>query len=145
MIITNNTTAKTLVAAADATLNTNTDYSKLTGASAPWSNLYTHNTTFSIDKMTVPFAGYYQLYFWGSFKIVSINNFIGIKFAINSTLSTQKIVTQSSTANDIRSISGMSIVGPLAAGDSISLYIAGTIGTNITLQDGGLMLGYIHA
>lgn len=95
--------------------------------------------------MTVPFAGYYTLDFWGSFKIASINNFIGVKFAVNSTLSTQKVVTQSSTANDIKSLTAMSIIGPLAANDAISLYIAGTIGTNVTLQDAGLLIRYLHA
>jgi len=117
MNINSNTVTKALTAAADATLNTNTDYSKLTGASAPWVSLLNHNTTFTLDHITVPFAGYYLLSFWSSVKIANTNNFIGIKFAVNSTLSTQKIISQASTANDSRNLSATSIIGPLSAND----------------------------
>jgi len=145
MVIVGNTTAKTLVAAADATLNTDTDYSKLTGASAPWANQYSDGVTFATDHITLVNAGYYMVSFWASFLIASNNNFIGFKYALDSTLSTQKIVTQSATLNDRRNISATSIIGPVTANQQLSMYIAGTIGTNVTMTDCGLMVAYLHA
>ena len=145
MVITGNTTAKTLVAAADATLNTNTDYAKLTGASAPWADSYSDNVTFTTDHLTLISPGYYMVSFWASFTIASVNNFVGFKYALDSTLSTQKIVTQAATASDRRNVSATSIIGPVTANQALSLYVAGTIGTNITMTDCGLMVAYLHA
>jgi len=145
MEIINNTVAKTLVAAADTTLNTNAQYSKLTGASAPWASSFAHLVTFNTDSLTAPKAGYYLLSFWSSVLIASNNNFIGIKFGVNDVLSTQKIVTQSSTASDRRNMSATSIIGPVPLGGEVSIWVAGTIGTAITMQDAGMMLAYLHA
>jgi len=145
MVITGNTTAKTLVAAADTTLNTDAQYSKLTGASAPWANQYSDGVTFATDHITLTNAGYYMVSFWASFTIASINNFVGFKYALDTTLSTQKLVTQAATANDRRNVSATSIVGPVTANQQLSMYIAGTIGTNITMTDCGLMVAYLHA
>lgn len=145
--IISNTTAKAVAAAADATLNTNTDYTKMTGAAFPWTVSYTDNISFATDQFTLPYGGYYLVSFWGSFKVAAINTFMGIKYAINNTApySVQKLITQSTTANDIKSLSATSIIGPVSANDTLSFYIASTNATNITLQDGGVMVGYLHA
>jgi hypothetical protein len=146
MNILSNTTALTLVAAADATLNTNTDYQKVTGAGGPWVNTYTHNISFTTsDSLTLTRGGYYIVSFWASIKVASTNNFIGVKYGINGSLSTQKLVTQSSSANDRRNLSAVAIVGPVTANDVLSMHVAGTIGTAITFEDAGLMAAYIHA
>ena len=147
MVVTANSVAKSVTAAVDSTLNTNSDYQKLTGVSAPWSSVYQHNTTFSTDKIVVAFSGYYILSFWGALKVATNNNFVGIKYAINDVApySTQKLVSQAVSANDIFSLSATSIIGPIAANSSISIYIAASLGGNITFQDGGLMVAYLHA
>lgn len=147
MNITANTVAKTIVAATDATLNTDTDYVKMTGAAFPWTNYYSHNVNFSTDKLILGFAGYYITSFWGAFKMADNNQFMGVKYVINDTVpySTQKLVTRAGAANDIRSISATSVVGPVNANDTFSIYLAGTISGNITLQDGGLMVAFLHA
>lgn len=145
--INSNTTAKATAAAADATLNTSSDYTKMTGAAFPWAITYTDNISFTTDEFTLPYAGYYLVSFWGTFKVAAINTFMGIKYAINNTApySTQKLVTQATTANDIKSVSATSIIGPITAGSTLSFYLATTTATNVTLQDGGIMVGYIHA
>lgn len=145
--INSNTTAKAMTAAADATLNTNTDYTKMTGAAFPWTVAYTDNISFTTDQFTLPYGGYYLVSFWGSFKVAAINTFMGIKYAINNTApySVQKLITQSTTANDIKSLSATSIIGPVSANDTLSFYMASTNSTNITMQDGGVMVGYLHA
>lgn len=147
--ITSNTTAKAMTAAVDPTLNTDTDYAKMTGAPFPWAVTYTDNITFDAvnDQFTLPFSGYYLVSFWGSFKVAAINTFIAVKYAINNTVpySTQKLITQSTTANDIKTLAATSIVGPVVASNVLSFYLASTTATNVTLQDGGVMIGYIHA
>ena len=69
----------------------------------------------------------------------------GFKYALDTTLSTQKIVTQAATASDKRNVSATSIIGPVTANQALSMYVAGTIGTNITMTDCGLMVAYLHA
>lgn len=147
--IISNTTAKAMTAAVDPTLNTDTDYTKMTGVAFPWAVTYVDNVTFDAtnDQFTLPFSGYYLVSFWGSFKVAAINTFIAAKYAINNTIpySSQKLISQSTTANDIKTLSATSIIGPVVASDVLSFYLASTNATNITLQDGGVMVGYIHA
>ena len=145
--INSNTTAKAMTAAVDATLNTDTDYTKMTGVAFPWTTAYIDEVTWNTDEFVFSSPGYYIVSFWGSFKIQGINTFMGVKYAINDTApySVQKLVTQASTANDIRSISASSIIGPVNVADTLSIYLASTNSTNITLQDGGLMVAYLHA
>ena len=146
MAIIANSTAKAMSAAADATLNTNTDYVKMTGAAFPWADNYSHGVTFSTDKFVLAQPGYYIVSFWGAFLVAAINTFIGIKYAINDTTpySVQKLISQSSTANDYINLSATSIIGPVAANDTISMYLASSNATNITLKDGGLMVAHLH-
>lgn len=145
--ITGNATAKAMTAAVDPTLATDTDYVKMTGASFPWSAIYTDNMPFTTDQFILPYTGYYMVSFWGTFKIAAINTFMAVKYAINNSTpySVQKLITQSATANDLRSLSAMSIVGPVTAGSTLSFYLASSTSTNITLQDGGVFVGYLHA
>lgn len=145
--ITSNTIAKAVTAAVDPTLNTDTDYVKMGGASFPWLTAYSDNISFATDQFTLPYDGYYLVSFWGTFKVAAINTFMAVKYSINNTppYSVQKLITQAATANDLKSLSATSILGPVTAGDTLSLYLASSTSTNITLQDGGVMVGYIHA
>lgn len=142
-----NAVAKAMTAAVDATLNTNTDYVKMTGAAFPWVASYTDNVTWSTDEFVFSSPGYYIVSFWGAFKIAAINSFIGIKYAINDTApySVQKLITQSTTANDYRSLAASSIIGPVSVADTLSLYVASSTTSNLTLVDGGIMVAYLHA
>lgn len=147
MVITANAVAKAMTAAVDPTLNTNTDYVKMTGAAFPWTNQYSHGVTFSTDKMVLTQAGYYIVSFWGAFLVAATNTFIGVKYAIDDTppYSVQKLISQSTTANDYKNMSATSILGPVTAGQTISMYLASSNPTNVTLKDGGLMVAYLHA
>jgi len=142
MEIVNNSTATSVTAAVDATLNTDSDYVKIT---AGWTGPHLHNMSFNIDEMIADIAGHYELFFWASIKIPSINNFIGLKFAINDTtpFSAQKIVSQSATAGDYRNISGSAAVD-LSATDTISIYIAASKTDNIIIEEAGLNMVLLH-
>lgn len=141
MTITSNATATAVTAAVDATLSTSTDYKQIT---AGWADGHLVGISRSTDKLVVSSTGHYIMSFWCSVKIPTINNYIGIKYVVNgSTYSTQKIVSQSSTANDFRNLSGTAQV-MLNAGDTLAVYIAGTKNDNLIVQDAGMVLFMVH-
>lgn len=142
MTITNSTTATSVTAAVDSTLNTDTDYVKIT---AGWAGSHTHGISFSTDKLVVAVDGHYDVAFWGSIKIPTINNFVGIKYAINDSTpySLQKMVTQSSTGNDYRTMAGHGGVD-LSVGDTVSIYIAASKTDGIIVEEAGMELSLRH-
>ena len=142
MTITNNSTATVVTAAVDSTLNTDSDYVKIT---ASWGESHSHGILFSTDKLVVAVDGHYDLAFWSSIKIPTINNFVGIKYAINdgTPYSLQKLVSQSSTGNDYRNFAGHG-GATLSVGDTISVYIAASKSDNIVVEEAGISLSLRH-
>lgn len=140
-IIGNSTTLPT-TAAADSTLNTDSDYSKVSGV---WqSPVGTVNTgvSFSVDKLVVPTAGTYYLNLWMSFT--SPNSSVsGFKFAINDTTpySVPKL-KRSSTASTDWGVASAHTLLDLSANDTISLYYANTVtnATGILIEDAVLSI-----
>jgi hypothetical protein len=143
MLITNNATATAVVAAVDPTLNTDTDYVKVT---AGWVAGHESGVTFSTDKLVAAVTGDYKFTFWASVKIPLNNNFIGFKYAINDTTpySLQKLISQSATTNDYRNMFGSAIV-TLNASDTVSVYIAGSKTDNLIVEEAGAQMLLIHA
>ena len=142
MTVTNNTTATVITAAADATLNTDTDYVKIT---AGWGAPHAHGVTFNVDELVAPVNGHYEVAFWSSIKVPSINNFIGIKYAVDDSTpySLQKIVSQSVSANDYKNLSGHGGID-LTTGQTVSVYIAGTKTDNLVIEEAGVSLRLLH-
>ena len=122
MAVTNNSTATVTASAADATLNTDSDYVKIV---AGWSGTHLEGITFNTDKLVVPVDGDYTLSFWCAVKVPLNNNFVGVKFAVDDATpySLQKLVTQSVTTTDYKNMFGSSML-TLTAGQTISIYIA---------------------
>lgn len=142
MSITNNATATSVTAAADATLNTDSDYTKIT---AGWAAGHLQNITFNIDKLVAPVTGDYKVTFWAAIKIPLNNNFVGIKYAIddNTPYSLQKLVSQSATTSDYRNMFGSAMV-TLTAGQTVSIYIAATKTDSLVVEESGCQLELIH-
>lgn len=142
MTITNNATATAITAAVDATLNTDSDYVKIT---VGWAGPHVHGVTFSIDKLICAVAGHYEVAFWSSIKIPLNNNFIGIKYAINDSTpySLQKMVSQSATTSDYRTMAGHGGVD-LSAGDTVSIYMAASKTDNLVIEEAGMSLHLVH-
>mgnify|MGYP000111791500 CR=1 FL=1 len=143
MAITNNATATAVTAAVDATLNTDTDYTKIT---AGWASTHLSGITFNVDELVAAVDGDYKIDFWATVKIPLNNNFIGIKYAINDTApySLQKIISQSVTANDYRNLFASAIV-TLSATNTVSIYLAGTKTDNLVIEEGGMQMTLLHA
>ena len=142
MALTNNATGTAITAAADATLNTDADYVKIT---AGWASTHVSGITFNVDELVASVAGDYKVDFWATVKIPSINNFIGVKYAIDDSTpySSQKIVTQSTTGNDYRNIFASGIA-TVTAGQTISVYCAGTKTDSSVFEEGGVQLTLLH-
>jgi hypothetical protein len=143
MVIEGNATATGTTAAGDATLATDTDYVKIT---AGWALAHGDGITLNVDEMVMPYDGDYYVSFWASVKVPTINNFVGIKYAVNDTApySTRKIISQSQSANDYLNISGTGIVVSLTAADTLSMYIASTKTDSLVVQEAGLTAFLIH-
>ena len=150
MDIIGNTTAIAVSAATDTTLNTDANYVKITGAGAPWVATHQRFVTFVTDKLQVQVPGIYFINFWCSGVISANNTRIAIKFAVNDTApySVPKLATRSTEVNDTRNLAASSIITSLAVNDSLSLYVAASGATNVTLQDAGfsvILLRHIPA
>ena len=142
MEIVGNTTGLATTAAVDTTLNTDTDYSKVTGLwSAPTSTTNV-GIVFSVDKIIVPDTGTYELSFWGSFTSPN-SSITGFKFAINDVApySVPKIKRSSTASTDWGVLAAQSLVD-LSANDIISMYYANTVtnATGIVIEDATLIL-----
>lgn len=142
MSITNNATATAVTAAVDATLNTDTDYTKVT---AGWASVHVEGMTFNVDELVATVAGDYRVDFWCSVKVALNNNFIGLKYAVNDTApySTQKIKTQSVTINDYRNMFASGIV-TLTVGQTISMYVAASKTDSLTFEEAGMQVSLLH-
>lgn len=142
MAITNNATATAVTAAVDPTLNTDTDYVKIT---AGWAKTHGVGITFNTDEVVVRQTGHYLIHFWADMLIPSINNFVGIKYAVNDSppYSPQKLKSQSATSNDYRNLAGSGYL-TLTAGDTVSVYLAASKTDNIVVEEAGLVIYLAH-
>lgn len=143
MTIDGGTTAISTSAATDSTLATDTDYTKVT---ADWTAGHLRNITFNTDELVVPVDGDYYISFWADLLVATNNNFVGLKYAINDTTpySTRKLVCRAGAANDILNVAGMGITASLSANDTISMYIASSLGGNVTFKEAGLICFLLH-
>ena len=144
MSITNNSTATAVTTAVDATLNTDSDYVKVT---AGWTGTHLEGVTFNVDELVVPAGidGDYTLSFWCAVKVPLNNNFVGVKFAIDDSTpySLQKLITQSVTTTDYKNMFGSAML-TLTAGQTISIYIAASKTDNLVVEESGCQLTLLH-
>lgn len=142
MAIINNVIATAVPAATDTTLNTDSDYRKIT---AGWTQTHGAGIVFNVDELQVPVDGHYHFQFWATLKVPLINNFVGVKYAVNDTppYSLQKIKSQSVTANDYRNLFATGYAA-LNANDTVSLYLAGTKADNLVVEEAGLVMYLGH-
>jgi hypothetical protein len=136
MGISNNTNAFAVSAAADATLNTNTDYALFSGTGAPWVFEVNNEVTFSVDRMIFPVTGVYEVQAWGNITQYPTNTaFVGLKYRLNgTTFSARKQKTKSNSAGDSGVVSAFALF-QANAGDFIQLYVASTAAGNLIIQD----------
>ena len=123
--ITNNVVAFPLVAVADTTFNTSSQFTLLTGVGAPWLSENLFGISFSVDRLTVAVTGVYRISLW-----MNINQFSGatakfcVRYRINgTTYALRKLTTKSAVMSDVSQIGAVGIVA-LTAGDYIQIIVA---------------------
>lgn len=123
------------------------NYIKITAASL-WESVHADNVTFNVDELAVGAAGDYFISTWISFSTAAAaGSVFGIRYAINDTTpySTRTLIgSKNSTGTDRITLSATGIVTSLAAQDTISLYIASDVTTNLTITDAGLTAFLLH-
>jgi hypothetical protein len=144
MKIETNSTAISLSAASDSTLNTDSDYVKV---GSIWQTALVNGITYSNSYLLIAQAGLYHAQFWTSFHCSVLNTLVGFKYSsddTNLTLDPRKLTRKSGAAGDVGSVAANSIAS-LAAGAKISIWAAADKACNITLVDGGLVLQLLKA
>lgn len=141
MYISSYSTAITLTAASDATLNTDSDYVKVTGTGM-WNEGHVDGVTFSTDELVVPQSGDYELAFWTSVEVAEAGAFVGIKYAVNDSTpySVRKVITSSKDLGETSNISSVGFITNLSANDTVSLYVASDTAGDVTFKEAGLII-----
>lgn len=139
--ITDNSTVFPVVAVADTTFNTFTQFTLLTGSGAPWVSENLFGVAFSVDRLTVPVTGVYMIHLW-----LNINTFpnstarVSIRYRINGgSFSSRNPTIKSAVASDVSQLSGFGLIA-LTAGDYLQLYIASDTTGNVLINDGSSTL-----
>ncbi len=146
MQIVNNSVPFPVTAAADATLNTGSQYSLLTGPGAPFASTISSGVTFSTDKLTVVTPGVYELSCWTNLSLFPSNTAkVALKFRINgSAFSPLKVITKSNSNGDFGELVAFDLV-QFAANDYVQLYVASDITGNINFAEMNLTMNLIKA
>lgn len=148
MTVTNNTNNFALVAAADATLATNTDYALYTGTGAPLvaSGLEFGGVVFSVDRMTVNVTGVYKISMWAAISGYPSNTAkVAAKYRVNGlTFSPRRTMSKSNSGGDAGSLEGFGLLA-LNAGDYIQLYLASTVTGGLIITDMNTTIELVRA
>jgi hypothetical protein len=146
IVINNNSTNFAITAAADSTLNTNSDYEVLSGAGAPWTPDLTYEVGTSSDSLIPARSGIYRVETW--LDIVSFpsnSSRLAVKYIVNGNqFSLRKLTVKSNSGGDSGNISGFGLL-QLTGGDEIKLAVASTDTGNIVFESGNIALTLIRA
>lgn len=134
--ITNNSVNFPLTAVADTTFNTPAQFTLLSGVGAPWAGETLNGMTFSVDKLTVPVTGVYEIVLWMGIKSYpSSTARVCIRYRINGgAYSSRKPTIKSGGVGAEDQLTGFGLIS-LTAGDFLQLYIASDATGNLLIGD----------
>jgi len=130
-----NATAIAMTAAVDSTLATNTDYVQVTGIYTAVPDGVNSGITQQTNSFTIARSGFYRIEFWASARAGANNTQIGFKFAVNGVIGLvrrPKIFMRNSNETHTGAAFGYAHFN---AGDVLTLHIASTNTTDITIED----------
>jgi len=149
MGLANNSTVVAVTAAGDATLNTDSQYIKITnGSSDLWDTFTDEGVIITDDYIQIEVAGDYEINYWASANSNVINTLIAIKFSTddtNNNLSSQKVKRDYGGSNTFGVGAASGIFTSLSEGYKISLWIAADKNINYLAEDGGLSVKLLKA
>lgn len=135
--ITNNSTVIAKTAATDPNLNTNSDYTQVTGIFEAVGGGINRGITQQTNSLTIARAGTYEVDLWASLSVSAIlgSSNIAFKFAVNGVITlVRRPIINFAGANVLGGIAANGLVS-LAVGDIVTLWMASTITTNVRIQD----------
>lgn len=133
MTITNNATNLSLTA---GNLSDNNDYTLFSGAPAPFVGEHTEGIIFSVDRLTVPYTGIYEIFTYANISAFpNATAKVGLKYRVNgSTFSARSPIIKSAVSNDESQIFGTGLIS-LNANDFIQLMFASDTSGNLLVRD----------
>lgn len=136
MTITNNSVNFPITAVADTTFSTPSQFSLLTGTGAPLAGERLKGITFSVDKLTVPYTGIYEIQTYANISAFPSNTAkLSLRFLINgTTYSSRGPIVKSAVAGDADHLSAHGLIS-LTAGDYLQNLIASDTSGNILIRD----------
>ena len=145
MVINNNSNVLAIPDSADNSLAATTGYTLATGTGAPWSSSNLSGITFSVDKLTVPVTGIYELSLFAFItQGPAINNKVAIRYRVNGTTfgarrAAHKIVTLGENFQ-----LNMTEHVALSANDYVQIMYAGSIDHDAIINDASVNLKLIR-
>lgn len=133
--VSNNAVAINKTAAVDSTLGTNTDYTQVIGIFDAFPEGLNVGITQQTNSLTVAKTGPYEIHLWASLTVGLNNTNVAFKFAVNGVISlVRRPMAHISTAGDPANVSANGFV-QLNAGDVVTLWMACTNTTTVTIRD----------
>lgn len=138
--LTDNTTPQAVVAAADPSLQTDSDYQTLTTAVTYEA---VRNVSTGANSLIVQIEGLYLIDFWCNIKSSTNGSLVGIKFVKNGTTFVNRgIKHKLETAGNLKNMSGNGI-HTFAQGDVIELSVASSTSSDITIESMTFQMVYL--
>lgn len=136
MVMTNNTTAFTVAAATDSTLNTTSDYAIITGTGAPWASSNLDSITFNTDRLISPINGIYSLEITLACSAFSFNaGVVAARYLINgTTFGSRRVEVQVDKAGHRDTITIIEHI-QIPANQYIQIAIASTVAGTVTINN----------
>lgn len=132
-----NTASFSVAAAADATLQTTTDYVQLNSVRLP-SGYFDHSNgvTFNsvTNSLTPSVSGIYRISLWLNITTDTNNTKIGVKLKDNGSWASFTLKQDIASLGRVENISG-SLLEALTTDNEMSLWVASDKSANITIQD----------
>lgn len=142
MTITNNTSALAMTA---GDLANNSSYVTFTGTPAPYVGENLEGVSFSVDKLTVPFTGIYEVSAYMNIsQFPSTTAKIGMKYKVNgSTFSSRAPKVKSAVTSDETQITGFGLVS-LNANDFVQIAVASDANGNLIVRDMNVIIKLVR-
>lgn len=133
--VTNNLVTLFVPTAADATLQTNTDYVQVVGIFEPIPHGLNYGVTQQSNQLTITRSGRYLIHLWATLSASVNNPNVGFKFAVNGGITlARRPWVRLGNSGEKSNISAHGFVS-LVAGDVVTLYVASTAANNLTIND----------
>jgi hypothetical protein len=135
LAVSNNTTAIAKTAAVDGTLETNTDYTQITGVWDATPHGLLNGITQQVNSLTVTNTGVYEIAVWAGMASSTISTAVAVKFAVNGVISlVRRPKTFMRNTGEVQNMAASGILS-LTAGDVVTLWFASSTTANITIED----------